>query len=277
MKTTAFCITGWHYPPEFYQGLSGLSSVDIYIVSHQKRRDMPSFVFDLFTDDQILIRSNIGYDWGCYQQFISSDLWRQHEILFFMHDDIKIHNFNFVEETEKLLKDFAVVGNGRGKGGVSFTGVRSHPYAYAHSSWKPASYDFQHQTVRGSFFATTRSALEELRSFEVYWDPFKIFIGFGNWSTKASCGKMEATFGPDCFGYLSETFGSSEYIKEFVRGEEGGDINQPDGVKLKIYESIKRVSRVFLEISFREREVKAHSRWLLIMKPFLKLFSGKLY
>ena len=74
-----------------------------------------------------------------------------------------------------------------------------------------------------------------------------------------------------------ETFGSSDYIKEFVRGEEGGDINQPEGLKLKIYEIIKRVSRVFLEISFRERGVKAHSGWLLVMKPFLKLFSGKLY
>jgi hypothetical protein len=119
--------------------------------------------------------------------------------------------------------------------------------------------------------------LEELGSFEVYWDPFKIFIGFGNWSTKASCGKMEAAFGPDCFGYLSETFGSSDYITEFVRGEEGGDLNQPEGVKQKMYRVIKRASRVLLEISFRERGVNTRSGWLLVLKPLLKLFSGKLY
>ncbi|MCK4801037.1 MAG: hypothetical protein KAS84_03535 [Anaerolineales bacterium] len=277
MNEIAFCITGWHYPLDYYQEISSLPGVDIYIVSHKKRRNIPGFLFELFPENQILLRSNIGYDWGCYQQFISSGLWRRYSTLFFMHDDIDIHDFGFVEETRKLLGNHAVIGNGRGQGSVSYTSVRNHPYAYAHSSWKPDSFDFQHYTIRGSFLATTRNVLEKLDTFEVYWDPFKIFIGYGNWSTKATCGKMADTFGPNCFGYLSEVFGSSKYITEYVRGKAGGELNQPGDVNKSIYSLIKRLSQVYIETYYREREVKARSLWLLAMKPILRLFSGKLY
>ncbi|MGB2965408.1 MAG: hypothetical protein WBB69_15645 [Anaerolineales bacterium] len=277
MKSTAFCITGWHYPLDFYQAFAGISDVDIYIVSHQKRLDIPDFLIALFSEEQILFRSNIGYDWGCYQQFINSGLWQQYQTLFFLHDDIKIHDFGFVEEAKEMLKTHAVIGNGQGKGGVSFTGVRSHPYAYVHSSYKPGSFEFQHHTVRGSFFATTSAFIKQLKTFEVYWDPLKIFIGFGNWSTKATCGKMEETFGPNCFGYLSDTFGQSKYITEFVRGEDGGDLSQPEGIRLKIYRLIKRISSVYLEIYYRERASRVRSAWLMLLRPFLSFFSGKLY
>jgi hypothetical protein len=277
MNTTAFCITGWHFPLEFYQALAEISEVDIYVISHKKRSDVPEFLTSLIAEDQILYYSNIGYDWGCYQQFISSGIWQQYQTLFFMHDDIKIHDFGFVEEAKRLLKTHAVIGNGWSMGGVSFSDVRGHPYAYAHSGWKPDSFDFQHRTVRGSFFATSTEVIRNLGAFEVYWDPFKIFIGFGNWSTKATCGKLEGRFGPDCFGYLSDTFGQSKYITEFVRGEDGGDVFQPEGMKLKVYQFIKRLSRVYLEVYLRERYLGFRSVWLLIMKPVLFFFSGKLY
>lgn len=194
-----------------------------------------------------------------------------------MHDDLKIHDLGFVEEARKLLKSHAVIGNGRGQGSVSFSGVRSHPYAYAHSSWKPDTFDFQHHTVRGSFFATTRSVIEQLRSFEVYWDPFKIFIEFGNWSTKATCGKIEAVFGQDSFGYLSDVFGHSKYITEYIRGEEGGDLDQSTDFKRYFYKLLKRLSRVYLEIYYRERPICVRFAWLGVMKSFLRIFSGKLY
>jgi hypothetical protein len=119
--------------------------------------------------------------------------------------------------------------------------------------------------------------LETLGTFEVYWDPFKIFIGYGNWSTKATCGKMADTFGPNCFGYLSEEFGHSKYITEYIRGEVGGELNQPGEVNKSIYSLIKRLSQAYIETYYRERTVKARSLWLLVMKPILRLFSGKLY
>lgn len=277
MNSTVFCITGWHFPEEFYRKISTLSDVDVYVVSHKPKENIPEYILDLFSTDQILIRSNIGYDWGCYQQFIASGLWRNYEIICFMHDDIKIHDFGFIDRVGSLLKSHYVIGNGRGEGGVSSTGLRTHPYAYSHSSWKPESYDFQHGTVRGSFFATNRQTLEKFKSLEVYWDPFKLFIGFGNWSTKATCGKMEDTFGSECFGYLSDTFGKSEFITEFVRGQEDGSLSVPRGVKGHIYSFIKRISRIYLEIYYGEKDVPLRSGWLIILRSLVLLFSKKLY
>ena len=277
VNSTVFCITGWHFPEEFYHKISALSDVDVYIVSHKSKKEIPGYIFDLFSDNQVLIRSNIGYDWGCYQQFLTSGLWRDYEITCFMHDDIEILDFGFVSRVRSMLKTQYVIGNGRGEGGVSFTGLRDHPYAYSHSSWKPGSYDFQHSTVRGSFFAISREALEKMKTLEVYWDPFKLFIGFGNWSTKATCGKMEDMFGPNCFGYLSNTFGKSEYITEFVRGQENGSLSIPRGIKGHFYGFVKRISRIYLEIYYREKDVHLRPGWLVILKALVLLFSKKLY
>lgn len=194
-----------------------------------------------------------------------------------MHDDLEIHDFGFIEHAKRLLEEHAVIGNGYGKGGVSSSKVASHPYAYAHSHWKPPSYEFEHKTIRGSFMATTASFLEETGSFEVYWDPLKLSIGFGNWSTRATCGKMESVFGPACFGYLSDTFGRSEYIEEFMRGEQDGVKYKPAGLKGKVYDFIKWYSRIYLELYYRKRSILGRSSWSKLMIPLLRFFSGKLY
>jgi hypothetical protein len=276
MKPVVFCITGWHFPIDFYQQITSLSEVDVYIVSHKGNRNIPDFISELFPQDRILIQPNIGYDWGCYQQFIESGLWKDYELVFFMHDDIQIHDFGFIDQVALLLKSFRVIGNGKGKGTVGKSSLRSHPYAYAHSTWKPNSFDFSHPTVRGSFFAISSRELSNLGGFEVYWDPFKIFIGFGNWSTKASCGKMAGYFGEDSFGYLSNEFGMSEYVTEFVRGEQGGALSEPEGIKGWLYSTIKRFSRVYLELLYKEKELTPRSFWLTILRLGVKGFSSKL-
>jgi hypothetical protein len=277
MKPVVFCITGWHFPADFYQQISSQSDVDVYIVSHKKRRDIPAFILDMFPEDRILVRSNIGYDWGCYQQFIESEIWKDYELIFFMHDDIKIHDFGFINQVASMMKNYRVIGNGRGEGGVSQSSLRSHPYAYAHSAWRPDSYDFTHPTVRGSFFAISNRDLSNLDGFEVYWDPMKVFIGFGNWSTKATCGKLADYFGMDSFGYLSNEFGKSEFITEFVRGEHDGVLSQPEGVKGWLYAMIKRFSRVFLELEYSEKVLRPFSFWIIILRLAVKGFSGRLY
>ncbi len=276
MNNTAFCITGWHYPPDLYQSLYSLEDADIYIVSHKKRREIPGFIYDLVSEERVLIRPNIGYDWGCYQQFLESGVWKDYKTIFFIHDDIDIHDLGFVEETKKLLKIHQVVGNGVGKGSVSYTSVNKHSYAYAHSNWKPDTFNFQHYTVRGSFFATTREVLERVGSFEVFWDPFKLNIGFGNWSTKSTCGKLEDIYGAVCFGFLSETFGRSDYITEYFRGVKEGKITQETGFKRDLYAFLKRISTIYLEIYYRLRKLRLRVIWIVLIKLFLWPFSGKL-
>ena len=275
MNKIAFCITGWHYPQEFFTTVTSLSEVDIYVVSHQKRNQVPRYVFDLIAEDRFLFRPNLGYDWGCYQQFLNSGIWKNYDTLFFMHDDVEIHDLGFVQRTIQLLEDHAVIGNGVGAGSVSYTGVNKHPYAYAHSRWKPDTFTYQHYTVRGSYFATTRDVLERLGKFEVYWDPFLLNIGFGNWSTKASCGKLESIYGESCFGFLSHNFGSSEYITEFYRGDKLGAGTKKVGFKKDLYDFLKRISIIYLEIYYREREIRFRKLWMLSMRLFLGFFSGR--
>ena len=266
MNNIAFCITGWHFPEEFFRQIGSISGVDFFVLSHKGSRDIPAYVYDLVGEDRVLIRPNFGYDWGCYQQFLQTGYWRNYEAIFFMHDDIEIHDTGFVEATLDMLQEHAVVGNGVGSGSVSYTGVNKHPYAYAHSRWKPDSFNFSHYTVRGSFFATRREVLEEIDRFEVFWDLWTLNIAFGNWSTKASCGKLEALYGPECFGFLSDTFGSSRYITEFYRGDIQDQEKNPAGIKKKLYDFLKRISIIYLEIYYRERKMSFRAGWLLAMK-----------
>jgi hypothetical protein len=277
MIETAFCVTGWHFPEDFYQSLADLSEVDVYILSHKKKSEIPQYLFNLFEEKNILFRPNIGYDWGCYQQFLRSDIWRRYENIFFMHDDIKIKDFGFVGLTVSMLKEYAVVGNGKGEGTVGHTGIKLHPYAYAHSSWKPDLYSFTHSTVRGSFFATKREVLESIQTFEVYWDPFKVSIDFGNWSTKASCGKIEAVFGANSFGYLSQTFGESDYISEYFRGNTSQPSEELPGKNNALYRFIKRLAILYIELLYKQRQKAFRPLWLLVLKGVLLPFSSKIY
>jgi hypothetical protein len=277
MNKTAFCITGWHYPEKFFRQIASITDVDYFVVSHKRRSLIPDFVFNIVSEDRILFRPNYGYDWGCYQQFLTSGFWREYETIFFMHDDIEIHDTGFVKATLDMLEHHAVVGNGVGPGSVSYTGVNKHPYAYAHSRWKPETFTFSHYTVRGSYFATRRDVLDALGSFEVYWDLMALNIGFGNWSTKSSCGKLESLYGPDCFGFLSDDFGRSEYITEFYRGDVQATGSEVVGVKKDLYDFLKRISIIYLEIYYRKRKMRFRTLWLLAMKVFLGLFSGRFY
>lgn len=115
MIETAFCVTGWHFSEDFYQSLADLSEVEVYIISHKKKSEIPQFLFKFFEKENILIRPNIGYDWGCYQQFLQSDIWRDYETVFFMHDDIKIRDFGFVASSISLLMNMQLLVMEKGK------------------------------------------------------------------------------------------------------------------------------------------------------------------
>ncbi|MFN2112694.1 MAG: hypothetical protein ACK2TT_06220 [Anaerolineales bacterium] len=272
----AFCIIGWHFQEEFFREVLSIPDADFYVLSHKARKAIPPYIIQELGEPQVLIRPNIGYDWGCYQQFLESGLWKGYEYLYFMHDDIEILDIDFPRVCEDLLRNHAVIGNGGGNGPASTTQVSRHPYAYAHSSWQPDSYEFQHKTVRGSFFATTAAVLERIGGFEVYWDPWRVNIDFGNWSTKASCGKLQAAFGQDCFGYLSPTFGRSAYLIELYRGDTGEAESTSPGWRDKLYQFLKRTSVVYMEILFRERELPLRRLWMIAIKLFLAVFSGRI-
>jgi hypothetical protein len=215
-KRICFCVTGWHFFQSVYETLSATGN-DIYIVSHRSQSETPSFLANYVPEERIWYEVNLGYDWGSYQQFLSRNLWQNYDVCFFLHDDLIIKDLAFIQKCKNLFEKGAkVVGNGIPGNHRSWP--RTHLACYAHSIWLPPSLEFEHDVVRGSFFATTTEALERIRNFEVFWDPHHFNMRFGNHSLIASCGKFQAEFGKDCFSYLGTDYRESPYIVEQERG-----------------------------------------------------------
>lgn len=219
MNKIAFCITGWHFPVSFYEKIGNIPGVDVFVISHKPFSLLPDYVSQTLPIDNIIVKPNYGYDWGCFQQFIETKIWRSYDYLFFMHDDINILDISFVGASIELLgQGYSVVGNGRPFEKTDWP--RTHVSYYAHAAWQLPSLNFKHGVVRGSFFATRKEVLETIKSFEVFWDRFHLSVGFGNYSLLATCGKLGDLFGEKAFAYLSEAYRVSPYILEFERGED---------------------------------------------------------
>jgi hypothetical protein len=211
-----FCITGWHYSESVYAACLE-SGFDLFIISHRPSVRIPELFFRSIPADHIFQEPNLGYDWGCYQQFIAHGLWKSYDVIFFMHDDLFIRNLDFIPHSLELIQSGAqVVGNGLNSAQVAWP--RTHLQCYAHSGWLPPSTAFEHQTVRGSFFAITARALQKIRHFEIFWDPKQVYIRFGNHSLIATCGRLSALFGEGCFAFLGSDYRNSPYIQEEERG-----------------------------------------------------------
>jgi hypothetical protein len=240
----ALCVTGWHYGRDFYENIAQWSNADVFVLSHKPASSIPKFVFQFIPADRILIEPNYGYDWGCYQQFIERGIWRNYDIIGFMHDDVELLKHGIFDACEIRFKQgHSVVANGRGFPQRNWP--TSHLESYLHSQWRPSP-DFHHDIVRGSFFAATRLAIEKLGNFEVFWDRFHFASYFGNWSTRASCGKWEESCGSRCFGFLSETWCQSDYLSEQTRGGQGGDPRRGESLRQRwgaaiIYQTARHV------------------------------------
>jgi hypothetical protein len=219
MSKIAFCITGWHYPVNFYKQVTSMPGIDIFVISHKPLKDLPNSILKILPNKNIIVRPNYGYDWGCFQQFVETSIWQSYDYIFFMHDDINILDTSFVSACIALLEQgYAVVGNGRPFEKLDWPST--HTAYYAHASWRLPSLQLEHGVVRGSFFATKKDVLEKLKSFEVFWDRLHLSIGFGNYSLIATSGKFGEMYGKKAFAYLSKVNRASPYIVEFERGQD---------------------------------------------------------
>ena len=217
MAESALCIVGWHFHEHVLATLATIPDADVYVVSHQSAARIPAYVYDYIAPERVLVRPNIGYDWGGYQQFLDTGLWQNYEYIFFMHDDLEIRDTGFIAASIALLNNgpACFVGHGRYSPGADWPSIK--PQAYAHARWKPPPH-FEHDSIRGSFCATTRATLAALGSFEVFWDWRNLTEGFGNWSLLATCAKITQHFGPGCIAFLDEQYLHSAYLVELVRG-----------------------------------------------------------
>lgn len=216
------CVSGWHYNREIYEDLSSLPYLDVFVFSHQPITQVPDWLYELIPQERIFIEPNIGYDWGAYQQFIEKGIYREYTHVFFLHDDVILIDLTLFEVCCSLIDEQGggcVIGNGRVSSHRDWP--RKFIYCYAHSNWKPPAWDFCHDTVRGSFLATSSEALKKIGSFEVLWDRHGYFgVGAGNWSLRATSGKIQFALGENAFVFLSETYRNSSFLQEMERGQE---------------------------------------------------------
>jgi len=214
------CILAWHTNPGLYETLVGIPGLDLYILSHRRELELPTDL-QAQLNGHILFEPNLGYDWGGYQQFLEKEIYKQYSVIFFAHDDIVILDndiFNACVELIDSTRGNCIVGNSRQSNKRDWP--LTHIHSYAHSKWKPPSWDFCHDVVRGSFFATSSAALTSLGRFEILWDRHGFFgVGAGNWSLRATCGKFQYYLGEDAFRYLNDTDQASPYLIELYRGQ----------------------------------------------------------
>jgi hypothetical protein len=192
-----------------------------------------------------------------------------------MHDDLTIKDIGFVEACVALMRGgYKVIGNGRNSRKLDF--LVTHLHAYAHSSWMPPSVSFRHDTVRGSFFGTSREVLEKVRSFEVFWDRFHLHIRFGNWSLLSTCGKLQWLFGEKTFGFLSEDYRRSPFIVEEERG--GPNSRTRRKVKKLEREIVKRFDatcRRYMEARLKPRRTSREEVRMALMRRVMGLLAGR--
>ena len=269
---TVICVTGWHFNRPVYNQLAAVAEAEVFVVSHRPEAETPDYVIDLLGRDHIVFEANYGYDWGCYQQFYSSGIWKRFDYIIFMHDDVVIKDVDFVAACREALNRFPVVGNSRGE---NRTWKPGDLYGYfAHASFKPPTPWFQNDGVRGSFFAMKRATLEKLEKFEVFWDPLHLTPGLGNYSAAASCARMMSVCGRSCFTFLSDVYCESDYISELERG--GQDPNAPETIwwKRKLIGWTVRLTGWYMSVYWGKRSARRRLA-LAMMEPFVALVSGR--
>lgn len=226
-----FIIVGWHFDdfPEYVDQLIQLNAdndmIDIFWSCHKEPSDKVKENFDYKIFD------NLGLEDGAYQQALDHLDLDDDIILFLMHDDLVIKDWNFINVCiERLNQGFKVVGNGinyplqlnpndvkRGKRYIDFVKDEckhlfdTHLFCY---------------TIRESFMCIKRGDLRQIGDFEVIWenpsDKGEGPGGIGNTQQSLLGYKLTKVFGKDKITYLSNTYQDSEYLFECARGTMDG-------------------------------------------------------
>lgn len=226
-----FIVVGWHFDkyPDLVEELlllkqqnSGL--IKVFWTCHREPSDFikQNFEYKLFP--------NLGLEDGAYQQALDYLELEDSTILFLIHDDLKIKDWNFINVClERLQTGDKFIGNGinypaqinpeqivRGKKLIEYVKPEAQ---HIFSDTRTVL------TIRESFICTTREALRKIFDFEVIWEEpqpdaeGKFHIGgIGNLQQSLLGYKITKVFGPEKISYLSNTYQDSSYLFEYARG-----------------------------------------------------------
>lgn len=215
---------------------------NLYILSHKLKEEISDSIYNYLIENNwhIIYQPNIGWDWGCYVQFMQ---WHNEQnlpasdYLLFLHDDISILKNGFIQEfLNKAKSGFDLIGNS-----YPFTIINSFKQDYADEAFILQNNGFEFETgkieiVRGSaFFITYDLAVKTLNKL-----PYQKCgsIHLANRSLRMFGSVATHLVGNNKIGYLSEKHFKSDYISEEMRG---GGISPLFFVKRFLYSKISRV------------------------------------
>ena len=226
-----FIIVGWHFDnfPELVDQLIELNEnndlVDIFWACHKdpSKKIKENFNYKTFP--------NLGLEDGAYQQALDYLEIDDNTILFLLHDDLVVKDWEFINICLNYINlGYKIIGNGvnypltldpneikRGKKHID----RVKPeFQYLFSS------PLFCYTIRESFMCIKRGDLRKIGDFEVVWEEpvpdenGKYHIGgIGNLQQALLGYKLTKCFGKDKFMYLSNNYQDSDYLFECSRGK----------------------------------------------------------
>ena len=222
-----FIIVGWHFDafPEFIDQLIELNEngiVDIFWSCHKEPSNKVKENFDY------KVFPNLGLEDGAYQQALDYLDISDDTILFLMHDDLVIKDWEFINVClEGLNKGYKVIGNG-----INYpllldpNEVKREDQRYIDFVKDECKHLFDSPldcyTIRESFMCIKRGDLRQIGDFEVIWeDPSAKGEGpggIGNTQQSLLGYKLTKVLGKNKITYLSDTYQDSDYLFECARG-----------------------------------------------------------
>lgn len=226
MKHIQFIIVGWHFDrSEFYDGLRQFKKYNNVKVFWSCHREPPDHIKENF---DWAVFPNHGLEWGCYQQALDHLNLPDDTVIFFLHDDLVIKDWKFIDACLYMLdNNFKVIGNGMNyPKTLDPTSMTIFGRRYIDMVKEESKHYFTNEqfclTIRGSFMCTTRKNLRKVNDFEVLWEepePGKGYGTFGNTMQWLLGYKITKEYGVGQIAYLSETYQDSQFIFECARGK----------------------------------------------------------
>tara|TARA_B100000959_G_C14917389_1_gene597956 strand:- start:666 stop:1382 length:717 start_codon:yes stop_codon:yes gene_type:complete len=230
MTNIQFIVVGWHYSyPEWTNGLIELNSqnenIDVFWSCHREPTDIvkENFNWKLF--------KNIGLEEGAYTQAVEYLDLDDDTILFLVHDDLIIKDWDFINVCVNALEEYKVLGNGINYPAL-FDPEKIEMNEKKNIEWVSPDWRYLFtepivgSTVRSSFLVIKLKDLKRVGGFNPIWLTPKLdedgegvdYGGIGNLGQTIVGCKFTKIFGKDNIGYLSDTYLNSKYIYECARG-----------------------------------------------------------
>jgi hypothetical protein len=236
-----FILSGWHYDreEECYDGLKQLEKdnefIKVFWACHKEPTEYVKKNFDYKYFPEI------GLSDTKYQQALDHLNIPDDEYVFFMHDDIVIKNWEFINVCINYLNQgYKVVGNGLNYADPfdpfkEPTDKWKNIKDYKVPTWlqgkryidlvkKENQHLFDRQqtsaTVKLAFLCMKRGDLRSVGDFEPTYEFIEKPIGPPGNITQSLLGyKLTRVFGPQTFAYLGNDYSDSDFIYECLRGK----------------------------------------------------------